>query len=129
MPGANDVIMVLDVQVAKDAKELPFTAVWGWLTDSLVKDPDLYVTSQKWSKAQIHGGRVNFGSPVRGYEAGKFFVRERTDGKISVRVVKEVIAELNGKKDYIEPSFCLALNEIERIEHDPESDLFSLFLP
>jgi hypothetical protein len=128
-PGENGVIIVLDVQVPCDLQDLPRMAIWGWLTNSLAKDPDVYVTSQKWSKAQIHGGRVNFGSPVKGYEAGKFFVRERADGKISVRIIKQVIVELNRKKEYIEPSFCLALNEIERIEHDPDSELFSLFLP
>jgi len=124
----NDVPAVLDVQVLEDnPRDLPRMVVWAWFTDSLIKDADIYVKSEKWSKDQIHEmhkAPVQFGVERR---LGKFFVRERADGGIAVRIFSEKLIDLNGRKEYIFPSFSLSLPAIERIEPPHrDSDLYSL---
>jgi hypothetical protein len=116
--GDNEVIIVFDVQVISDAKDLPRLAVWAWLTDTLIKDPDIYVESKKWTKDQLHRFRVGFGPHFE--ITRRFFVRERADGKIAVRIVKPIQKELNGKRDDADTSvFCLTQSDVERIEPTP----------
>jgi hypothetical protein len=91
--GENELTIVFDVQVISDAKDLPRLAVWAWLTDTLVKDADIYVKSEKWTN-QLHRFPVRFGPHD---EFGSFFVRERADGKIAVRIIQQILKELKPK--------------------------------
>jgi hypothetical protein len=134
-PGENEVVTVLDVQVTSDPKDLPFWAVWTWWTESLVDDRlDNYVESKeskKWTKAQLlelHNERVEFGLNKT---AGNFFVRERADGKVSVRIVWDVTPNLKVRtKDWTHNSIPLGQSAIERIERPlPDSNLHSLIYP
>jgi len=123
--GGSEVITVLDVQVSYDANDLPRLAVWAWLTDTLVKGTDIYVESKKWTKDQLHDNPVRFGYDLK--SAGSFFVRERADGKIAVRIVEKIVKELNGKRDFAHTSFCLTQSDVESIEPPPPgSNLFML---
>lgn len=130
-PGeVNSEVVVLDVQVTSDPDELPFDAVWAWLTDSLVKNTDIYVKSEKWSKGQLHGEQVEFRILPGERKLGRFFVRERVDGMIAVRVVEEGECRLNGRREKIDVSFCLTPSQVERIESPfSNTSYFRLTLP
>jgi hypothetical protein len=127
---SNSVVMVLDVQVTSDPNELPYDAVWAWLSGSLVKDPDIYVKSEKWSKEKLHGEQVEFRTLPDPYKCGRFFVRERSDKSISVRIVEQGEICLNNKTELVDVSSCLTLPQVEKIEPRPPGvGYFSLSLP
>lgn len=126
----KEAVTILDVQVASDSDKLPLMAVFAWLFDFLIKNPDIYVESKKWSKDQLNNEAVEFGFPLVPWgspnEIGRFFVRERADGKIAVRILKELQKELNGKLEFINDSFCLDLPSVEKIERPSNADYFTL---
>jgi hypothetical protein len=117
---------ILDAQVLEDdLMQLPRMADWSWRTDSLVKDQDIYLKSEKWSKEQLHKNPVEFGFEK---SVGHFFVRQRPDGKISVRIMSRIYVEIDGKRDWTHHSFCLGQQQLDRLElESPDLNLFCLF--
>src|SRR5579862_7080750 len=90
-PGVdNKIIVVFDVQVTSDPEQLPFDAVWAWLSYSLVTEPDVYIKSKRWSKDDLHKESVWYYLADGTESGGRFFVRERADGRIAVRIKKAV---------------------------------------
>jgi hypothetical protein len=120
-PGVDDkVIVVFDVQVASDPEQLPFDAVWAWLSYSLVTEPDIYVKSKSWSKDDLHKESVWYHLADGTQSGGRFFVRDRADGKIAVRIKKTVA----GGSEHVNFSFPLTRAQVERIMKPAQRDDF-----
>ena len=120
-PGTdNKIIVVFDVQVTSDAEQLPFNAVWAWLSYSLVTEPDIYIKSKRWSKDDLHKESVWYYLADGTESGGRFFVRERADGKISVRIKKAMA----GSSEYVNISFPLTKAQVERIKKPAQMDDF-----
>jgi hypothetical protein len=115
--AANEIVIVFDVQVLSDPEQLPFDAVSAWLSDSLVKDRDIYAKSEKWTKDELHKMSVWFNLPDGTESGGHFFVRESADGKIAVRIFQEGNKEVAGRNWLINNSlFPLTAAQIEAIQ-------------
>ncbi len=120
-PGAdNQIVVVFDVQVTSDPEQLPFDAVWAWMSYSLVTEPDIYVKTKRWSKDALHKGSVSYYSADGTGSGGRFFVRERGDGKIAVRIKKAVA----GASENVNLSFPLTKAQVERITRPAQRDEF-----
>jgi hypothetical protein len=120
-PGVNDkVIVIFDVQVTSDPEQMPFDAVWAWLSYSLVTEPDVYVKSKKWSKEELHQKSVRYRRPDGKESDGCFFARKKVDGKIAVRI-KTVVA---GSSEHVNFSFPLTRAQVERILKPAQGDDF-----
>ena len=107
----NEIIIVFDVQVTSDPEQLPFDAVWAWLSCSLILDPDIFIKSQTWSKDDLHKESIWYHLTDGTESGGRFFVREGEDGKIAVRIKKAVA----GDSEYVNVSFPLTKAQVERI--------------
>ena len=128
---ANEVVTVLDVQLkvnfensSKNSKELALAAVEAWHKNWLVntpENPNHYAKSETWTKEKLDGKVVEFRlSPYEKFRNGRFFVRERRDGTIAVRINEEGV-------DF---SFCLTRPDLEKIKLSHTSGgCFSLSLP
>jgi hypothetical protein len=125
-PGAdNKIIVVFDVQVTSDPEQLPFDAVWAWLSYSLVTEPDIYVKSKRWSKDDLHKESVWYYLADGTESGGRFFVRKRADGKIAVRINKAAA----GSSENVNISFPLTKAQVERIiKSAPRDDFFTVQL-
>ena len=118
-PGVdNKIIVVFDVQVTSDPEQLPFNAVWAWVSYSLVTEADIYIKSKNWSKDDLHKESVWYYLADGTESAGRFFVRERADGKIAVRI-KKAVAE---NSEYVNASFPLTKAQVERIMKPGQRD-------
>jgi hypothetical protein len=116
----NKIIVVFDIQVTSDAERLPFDAVWAWLSYSLVTEPDIYVKSKKWSKDDLHKESVWYYLADGTESDGRFFVRERADGRIAVRIKKAVA----GSSESVNVSFPLTKAQVDRIIKPGQRDDF-----
>ena len=116
----NKIIVVFDVQVTSDPEQLPFDAVWAWLSYSLVAEADIYIKSKRWSKDDLHKESVWYYLADGTESGGRFFVRERADGRIAVRVKKAVA----GNSEYVSVSFPLTKPQVERIIKPGQRDDF-----
>jgi len=116
-------VAVLDTEVpfAVDLSNLnnaAYIAVWLWLLRKLKKETKAnYFESKKWTKETLDDKDVEFvlNNEIK---TGRFFVLKRPDGKISVRIIHNVLFEFEGlkiKEPMIE-SIILKQNEIEDIE-------------
>jgi hypothetical protein len=124
-PGVdNKIIVVFDVQVASDPEQLPFDAVWAWMSYTLVTEADIYVKSKKWSKEDLHKESVWYYLADGTESGGRFFVRDRPDGKIAVRIKKTVA----GGSDHVNFSFPLTRAQVERIMKPQRDDFFTVQL-
>jgi len=125
-PGVDDkIIVVFDVQVTSDSEQLPFDAVWAWLSYSLVTEPDIYVRSKVWSKGALHKESVRYHLADGTESGGRFFVRERSDGKIAVRINKVGA----GSSEHVNFSFPLTKAQVGRIMKPAQRDhLFTVQL-
>jgi hypothetical protein len=118
--GAEGVAVVLDKRVILEAdqeagepiekyfRRLACGAVLAWKENWFPRAPDVYVTSEKWSKEELDGQQVEYGLSALGMAAkkyGSFRVRERSDKKIAVRIF-----------DRDEWKISLPIREIDKIE-------------
>jgi hypothetical protein len=121
---------VLDAQVpCDDDLSFPRMAVWAWRTGNLVNEKEAdYLESKKWQRDKLHNRRVEFDFNNM-IVTGTFFVRQRADGKISVRIVHAGDFEIEGIQIKKLPLVSIGLGHRD-IEHGieaakPGSDIFS----
>lgn len=116
-------VAILDTQVPVELSNLGTAAylaamLWYLQKIELKKTPD-FVQSNKWTKDKLDGNAVEFQDGSK-KKKGKFFVWQRTDGKIAVCIVHEIREPINGTTELIPVSIVLSKRDIDEGIQEPK---------
>jgi hypothetical protein len=125
--GAEGVAVVLDKQVIREAdqeageaiekyfRRLALGAVLAWKENWFPRKPDVYISTERWSREKLDGHQVEYGFPAMG-QFGTFRVRQRSDGHVAVRIFND-----------LESKISFPIVEVDKVETPPANcDYFSL---